>query len=146
MGASERKIAIRRLREFTTFTLYIRTKSDWGLFDVQNIQQKLLLKWHELKKLFVNISYLDLLHLSSLHVPFSIKHGDGRIEEYLRTFVSKVYNRGKGLRRVQGAKFLLKERSVQLYHHELESNNSLYEKFENEKMNCKAKFTNWKWI
>ena len=97
------------------------------------IPQKLLLKWRELKKLFVNISYLDLLHLSSLHVPFSIKHGDGRVEEYLRTLVSKVYNRGKGLRGVQRAKFLLKERSVQLYHHELESNNSLYEKFENEK-------------
>lgn len=37
MGGSERTIAIRRSREFTTFTLYIRTKSDWGLFDVQNI-------------------------------------------------------------------------------------------------------------
>ena len=97
------------------------------------ISQKLLLKWRELKKLFVNISYLDLLHLSSLHVPFSIEHGDGRVEECLRTLVSNVYNRGKGLRRVQRAKFLPKERSVQLYHNELKSNNSLYEKFENEK-------------
>lgn len=97
------------------------------------ISQKLLLKWRELKKLFVNISYLDLLHLSSSHVPFSIKHGDGRVEECLRTLVSKVYNLGKGLRGDQRAKFLLKERSVQLYHHEPESNNYLYEKFEKEK-------------
>ncbi|XP_067034418.1 uncharacterized protein [Acropora muricata] len=120
-------------RENSLHLHYIYEQRVTGAFLTFKISQKLLLKWRELKKLFVNISYLDLLHLSSLHVPFSIKHGDGRVEEYLRTLVSKVYNRGKGLRGVQRAKFLLKERSVQLYHHELESNNSLYEKFENEK-------------
>ena len=97
-------------RENSLHLHYIYEQRVTGAFLTFKISQKLLLKWRKLKKLFVNISYLDLLHLSSLHVPFSIKHGDGRVEECLRTLVSKVYNRGKGLHRVQRAKFLLKER------------------------------------
>ncbi|KAJ7375861.1 hypothetical protein OS493_038391 [Desmophyllum pertusum] len=104
--------------------------------------QIVLLKWRELKNAIADASYIDLLHLSSVHSPFSIKPGTQRVEECLRTVVTKVYGQGKGLRGTSRVIFLNKEKSVQVYHHELEHGNSVIknrlEKCEEEKKDLKG--------
>ena len=55
------------------------------------------------------------------------------MRDTLEPLFPKFITGERGYAESRGPNFFLKERSVQLYHHELESNNSLFEKFENEK-------------
>ena len=87
-----------------------------------------MLKWHNLKNAFADASYIDLLHLSTVHLPFSIKPEAEREEGFLRAVATKVYGQGKGLHGTTRANFLEKERSIKVYHHELEHGNSVIKK------------------
>ena len=116
---------------------YIFEQRAAGSFLLLKIPHKLLLKWRELKNAIADASYIDLLHLSSVHLPFSIKPGTERVKKCLRAVAKKVYGQGKGLRGTTRVNFLNKEKSVQVYHHELEHGNSVMknrlEKCEEEK-------------
>lgn len=73
------------------------------------LPNKVLLKWRELKKTIVNISYLKLFHLSAANLPFQIKPETETIEENIRTLASKVYAQGRGLSGLMRINFLKKE-------------------------------------
>ena len=83
------------------------------------LPNKVLLKWRKLKKTIVNISYLELFHLSSANLPFQIKPGTERIEENIRTLASKVYAQGRGLSGLTRINFLKKERVLNVHQQEL---------------------------
>ena len=48
---------------------------------VLKISNKVLLKWRELKEIVQNITYLDLLALSAVKLPISMKPDADRVEE-----------------------------------------------------------------
>ena len=100
------------------------------------ISHKVLLKWRDLKSTVANISYLELFQMSSAHLPFAIKPETQRIEECIRTLVSKAYAQGKGLRGLTRANFLKKERVLQVHQQELTNVSNLkalLEKYEENK-------------
>lgn len=104
---------------------YIFEQRAAGSYLLLKISHKLLLKWCNLKNAFADASFIDLLHLSTVHLPFSIKPEAERVENCLRAVATKVYGQGKGLRGTTRANFLEKERSIKVYHHELEHGNSV---------------------
>ncbi|XP_022780421.1 uncharacterized protein LOC111321722, partial [Stylophora pistillata] len=113
----ERRTANKTLKfkRVITYTLYIRTTGSWFI----------LLKWRDLKNAFTDASFIDLLHLNTVHLPFSIQPEAERVENCLRAVATKVYGQGKGLRGTTRANFLEKERSIKVYQHELEHGNSV---------------------
>ena len=92
---------------------------------IMKIPHRVILKWRELMFTITNISFQELLHLSSEHLSFSIKSNTVRIEEGLRTLSSKVYAQNKGLRGLSRINFLNKTKSFQLYQQELVDVSSL---------------------
>lgn len=120
----ETKFQLQNLEESSPLH-YIFEQRAAGSFLLLKIPHKLLLKWREIKNVIVEASYIDLLHLSTTHLPFSIKPGTERVEECLRTVATKVYGQGKGLRGTTRTNFYKKEKSIQVHHHELEHGNSV---------------------
>ena len=96
-----------------------------GQYFVLKISNKVLLKWRELKEIVRNITYLDLLALSAVKLPISIKPDADRVEECVRTTASMAYHQSKGLRGYQRVSFLEKRRSVKVFLSELLNVSSL---------------------
>ena len=96
-----------------------------GQYFVFKISNKVLLKWRELKEIVRNITHLDLLALSAVKLPISIKPDADRVEECIRTATSMAYHQSKGLRGYQRVSFLEKRRSVKVFLSELLNVSSL---------------------
>ena len=86
---------------------YIFEQRAAGSFLLLKISHKLLLKWRDLKNAFAGASFIDLLHLSTVHLPFSIKPEAERVENCLRALDTKVYGPGqRGYAEPKGPIFL----------------------------------------
>ncbi len=96
-----------------------------GQYFVLKISNKVLLKWRELKDTVQNVSYLDLLALSAVKLPISVKPDADRVEECIRTTASIAYHQSKGLRGCKRVNFLAKTRSVKVFLNELLNVSSL---------------------
>ena len=103
------KLQLQNLKESSPLH-YIFEQRAACSFLLLKITHKLLLKWRDLKNAFAHASYIDLLHLSTVHLPFSITPEAERVENCLRAVATKVYGQGKGLRGTTRANFLEKER------------------------------------